>query len=318
MSPRAATPARSLRGRHLLSMRDLAPEELGHLLDVADSLKRDRAVGRPHRLLDGRTLVMIFQKPSMRTRVSFEIGMVELGGHAVNLAPADIGLGTRESVEDVAMVLSRYAHVVMARVFGHEIVAGLARHASVPVINGLSDHEHPCQALADLQTIRERKGALAGLRLAYIGDGNNVAHSLMYAAARCGMHLVVATPPGYEADAAVAADAARLAGETGGSIAGTNDPGAAIAGADVIYTDVWASMGQEGEAAERVGRFRDFRVDLELVDRADAEVLVLHCLPAHYAEEIAFEATRDPRSAVFDQAENRLHAQKALLALVAG
>lgn len=307
-----------LRGRSLVSMRDLSREELLAVLDLADRLRDSRDRLRQRAPLAGRTLAMIFQKPSLRTRVSFEAGMTLLGGHAICLAPSDIRLGERETTEDIARVLSRYVDLIMARVFGHEVVEELARHASVPVINGLSDFEHPCQILADLQTIRRRRGRLEGVKAAYIGDGNNVAHSLMLGAARVGMHLTVASPPGYEPKAAVLGEARRIAGAGGARIEVVHEPRAAVEDCEIVYTDVWASMGQESEISKRMEIFRNYQVNPELLKRARSDVNVLHCLPAHYGQEITYEAARSPGSAIFEQAENRMHAQNALMLLVLG
>lgn len=308
----------SLKGRSLVSMRDLSREEITALLDRAADMKKDRAALRKKAPMAGKTLAMIFQKPSLRTRVSFETGMTLMGGHAIYLAPTDIKLGERESTEDIALVLSRYADVIMARVFGHAIVEDLARYSRVPVINGLSDFEHPCQILADFLTLRERKGKLEGLHGVYIGDGNNVSNSLMFAAARVGMHFTVASPKGYTPAAEVVSQAQHMAEATGARIQVLNDPKKAAKGADTLYTDVWASMGQESEAAERREKFKGFQIDMPLLKVAKSDAVVLHCLPAHYGEEIAYDVSRSPNSAIFDQAENRLHAQNALLAMVAG
>ncbi len=308
----------SLKGRSLVSMRDLSREEIQAILDRAIDLKKDRAALRKKAPLAGKTLAMIFQKPSLRTRVSFETGMTLMGGHAIYLAPTDIKLGERESTEDIALVLSRYADAIMARVFGHAIVEDLARYAKVPVINGLSDFEHPCQILADFLTVFERRKTLEGLHGAYIGDGNNVSNSLMFAAARVGMHFTVATPKGYAPSAAVLTEAQHLAETTGARIAVVHDPKKAAKGADFLYTDVWASMGQEAEAAERREKFKGFQIDMALLKQAKPDALVLHCLPAHYGEEIAYDVSRSPNAAIFDQAENRMHAQNALLVMLAG
>ena len=292
-------------------MLDLSREEIMEVLIAAARLKKDRAAcgAAP---LAGKTLGMIFQKPSLRTRVSFEAGMTQLGGHAIYLSPSDISLGQRETTEDIALVLSRFVDAIMARVFGHDIVEGLAKYATVPVINGLSDYTHPCQILADFQTIIERKGRLDGIKTCYIGDGNNVAHSLMFGAARVGMHMTIITPEGYEPRPDVCEKATGIAKETGGSITITNDLGAA-AGVDVVYTDVWASMGQEDEAAARKKIFQAYRIDADTMKLADKDAIILHCLPAHYGDEIDYETSRLPNSVIFDQAENRMHAQKALL-----
>jgi len=297
-------------------MLDLSAQEISAILETAATLKAGPPPGASP-ALQGRTLVMIFQKPSLRTRVSFEAGMFQLGGHAVYLGPGDISLGQRETTQDVALVLSRYADCIMARVFGHEIVEELARHATVPVINGLSDLEHPCQVLADFMTLIERKGRLAGLKLCFIGDGNNVAHSLLLGGAQMGMHVTIITPPGYEPSPAVVERSTERAAATGSSITVTNDLEAAR-GADVLYTDVWASMGQEQEADARKKAFAPYRIDADTMKIADPEAVILHCLPAHYGDEIDYATSRRPGSAIFDQAENRLHAQKALLVHLIG
>lgn len=299
--------------RDFVTMADWRADELRELLDLALHLKREHRAGISHQaVLQGKTLAMIFQKPSLRTRVSFEVGMTHLGGHALYLGPEDIKLGKRETTEDIALNLSRYVDGIMARVFGHDVVDELARYATVPVINGLSDLHHPCQALGDMLTIRERRGELRGTTLAFIGDGNNVAHSLIEASAKLGIRFRIACPEGHDPDGEIVA-AARA---EGGAVEVLHDPNAAARGADVLYTDVWASMGQEGEADARRNRFQRFTVDVDLVEAADPGCLVMHCLPAHYGEEITYEASRLPNSALFDQAENRLHAQKAALALL--
>ncbi len=309
----------NLNRRHFLSMLDFSREEILAVLETArilkNDLKRSRADDGEHPFpgpLAGKTMAMIFQKPSLRTRVSFETGMTQLGGHAIYLAPTDISIGQREITEDIARVLSRYVDVIMARVFGHHIVEELAQHSGVPVINGLSDFEHPCQILADFQTIIERKGKLAGLTACYIGDGNNVAHSLMLGAARVGMNMTVITPPGYEPQQQVCQLADTAARNTGAKILVAHELTAAK-GADVLYTDVWASMGQEAEAEARKRIFVNYRIDADTLALADKDAVILHCLPAHYGDEIDYAASRTPNSAIFDQAENRLHAQKALI-----
>lgn len=304
----------NLRGRHFVSMKDVNAEELWQVLKTAETLKLEHYRGQPHRILAGRTLGMIFQKPSLRTRVSFEAGMTQLGGHAIYLAPTDISLGTRETPEDVAIVLSGMCDLIMARVFGHDLVEGLAARSRVPVINGLSDREHPCQVLADLLTIWEKKGRIRGLRAVYSGDGNNMAHSLMYGAALLGMDLAVVTPPGYEPDAGIVVEAQSMADDC--KIEVGNDLQAACRGADVVYTDVWASMGQESEAEERKAFFAPYQVNMALLEIMDPAAIILHCLPAHYGEEIEYDVSRTPNSVIFDQAENRLHAQKGLMALL--
>jgi ornithine carbamoyltransferase len=304
--------------RSYLSVRDLTAGETLEVLDLADRLKREQQAGRAHPLLAGRTLAMIFQKPSLRTRVSFETGMTQLGGHAIYLGPSDIKLGERETVEDIALTLSRMSDLIMARVFGHDIVAGLARHASVPVINALSDREHPCQCLADLQAIRERKGRFTGLKAVFVGDGNNVAQSLMLGGALLGMSVTVACPPGYEPLPQVTAEARELGRASGAAIEVSNDLLAACRGADVLYTDVWASMGQEAEATKRKHAFEGYQINATTLGAARPDAVILHCLPAHYGEEIDYATSRTPNSAIFDQAENRLHAQKALMVFLMG
>jgi ornithine carbamoyltransferase len=308
--------ASELRGRHLLSMKDLTHDEIHAILDKADKLKDDREKAYRKRPLDGKTLAMVFQKPSLRTRVSFETGMTRLGGHAIYLAPSDIKLGQRETTEDIALVLSRYADIIMARVFGHDIVVDLARHATCPVINGLSDFEHPCQILADLMTVRERKKTLEGLTLNYVGDGNNVAHSLMYGCARVGMNCTVTSPSGFEPDAKVLEESNQIGSETGATVRVAPDPAEGARDADVLYTDVWASMGQEEEAEARKQKFQGFQLNKQLLSHARPDAIILHCLPAHYGDEIDYETSRLPNSAIFDQAENRMHAQNALMVLV--
>ncbi len=304
-----------LKGRHFLSVTDFSTEEIARVLDTARRVK-ERPADYADRM-KRKTLAMIFQKPSLRTRVSFEAGMTQMGGHAIYLGPSDISIGTRETPEDTALVLSRFSDAIMARVFGHDLLEELARHATVPVINALSDFEHPCQILADLQTIVERKGRLEGLQACYIGDGNNVAHSLLYGAARMGMHLTVITPEGYAPASEVVQQAREIAQTTGARLAITSRLDAA-AGADVLYTDVWASMGQENEAEARKRIFASYRIDAETMKAAHAEAIILHCLPAHYGDEIDYATSRLPNAAIFDQAENRLHAQKALLLHLVG
>lgn len=298
--------------RHYLSVEDFTAEETRNLLRLAMEFKSDPVYRPTHGPMLGRTLAMIFQKPSLRTRVSFETGMTQLGGHAIYLGPEDVRLGKRETVEDVALTLSRMADVIVARVFEHATVEELARRSSVPVINGLSDLEHPCQALADLLTIQERMRKLSGVRLAFVGDGNNVAHSLMLGGALLGLHCAVITPPGYGPGPAVLERATRLAAASGGTVRASTDL-EDVRGADVVYTDVWASMGQEAEAEARRQAFRAYQVNDALMSRARPDAILLHCLPAHYGEEIEYGTSRGPGSAIFDQAENRLHVEKALL-----
>jgi ornithine carbamoyltransferase len=305
-----------LKGRDFLHVHDWAADELVSVLDLADRLKARQRERIEHRHLEGRTLGMIFQKPSTRTRVSFEVGMAQLGGTALYLAAGDLQLGRGETIKDTARVLSRYLDAIMIRTFAQADVDELAEHSDVPVINGLTDEFHPCQALADVLTIRERFGELDGVRVVYLGDGNNVCHSLMVASAKLGMEFVAATPAGYEPSEEVVGWARAAAEDSGGSVALVHDPQAAAGGADVLYTDVWTSMGQDAERDQRVRDLAAYRIDEALVARASERAIVLHCLPAHYGEEITEDVLYGPRSAVWDQAENRLHAQKALMTLV--
>ena len=305
----AVNASRALAGADLLTVADLERDQLEELLDLAGHLKRLQRDRIPHRLLPGRTLAMIFQKPSTRTRVSFEVGITQLGGSAVVLAAGDMQLGRGESIEDTGAVLSRYVDGIMIRTGAHAQVEALAGAATVPVINGLTDLHHPCQALADVQTLRERLGALEGRRLAWVGDGcNNVCHSLITAAGMLGMQVTVATPLGFEPDPAVVAAA--------GDVTVVEDAGEAVAGADAIATDVWTSMGQEAEREQRIANLAPYQVNARLLRRASGDPVVLHCLPAHYGEEITREVLHGPQSAAWDEAENRLHAQKALMAMV--
>lgn len=312
-APAAAGP-RSLLGRDLLSLADFSGEEIQAVLDRAFLLKDLQRRREPHRWLEGLTLAMIFEKPSLRTRCTFETGMNQLGGHAIDLAAEHMQMGTRESVPDVARNLERWVDAIMARVYVHATVQTLADYARVPVINGLSDYSHPCQILADLQTIAEHKGGLTGLKISYIGDGFNITHSLMLAAGRLGLELHVATPPGYAPREDVVALARGLGSEA--QIEVYNDPRAAAENADVIYTDTWTSMGQEAERMARLAVFPPYQVNAALLQLARRDAIVMHCLPAHRGEEITDEVMDGPQSAVFDQAENRLHAQKALLTLL--
>jgi ornithine carbamoyltransferase len=299
--------------RNFLSMDDVTPDELESLLSLSEEVKRSPADYADR--LRGRAIAMVFEKPSTRTRVSFEVGIASLGAHPLALSSAELQLGRGETIEDTGRVLSRYVDAVVLRTFGQERLEGLARTATVPIVNALSDFEHPCQCLADLLTIKEHRGKLEGLIMAYVGDGNNVAHSLLLGGAKAGMSVRVATPPGYEPIPQVVGRAQGLADQSGSGaqILVTNDPAEAFDGADVLYTDVWASMGQEQEANERTLVFQGYRLDQAAVDRADDEVIVLHCLPAHRGQEITDEVIDGPHSVVWDQAENRLHTQKALL-----
>lgn len=303
-------------GRDFLSLLDYTADDLRYFLDVADYLKAEHKAGRPTPYLQGKTMGLIFEKSSTRTRVSFETGIYYLGGQGLFLSSHDLQIGRGEPIKDTARVLSRFLNGMMIRTFSHDIVEELAQYADIPVINGLTDLLHPCQVLADLQTIREHKGKLAGLKLAFIGDGNNMAHSLMNGGARMGMQVVIACPDGYQPDAAVLAAAEKAAAESGGSVQVVADPVAAAAGADVIYTDVWASMGQEAEKAERERVFGGvYQVNDELMAAANPGAMVLHCLPAHRGEEITGEVF-EAHPEIFDEAENRLYAQMAVMALL--
>ena len=302
--------------RNFLSVDDLEPAELRQLLDLSAAVK-----AAPDRYADGlrgKAIALIFEKPSTRTRVSFEVAVAGLGAHPLVISSTELQLGRGETIEDTGRVLSRYVDCVVLRTFGQERLEALAKTSDVPVVNSLSDFEHPCQCLADLMTIHERRGELRGLTLTFIGDGNNVAHSLLLGGAMSGMNVRVATPVGFEPIPQVVQRAKELASDSGSVVEVTNDPVAAAAGADVLYTDVWASMGQEAEAGERTLVFRQYKVDQAAVDRAAPDVVVLHCLPAHRGQEITDEVIDGPHSAVWDQAENRLHTAKALLLWILG
>jgi ornithine carbamoyltransferase len=294
-----------------LSIRDFTPQQIRHFLDLAVQIKAIPSAY--YDALRGKTLTMIFEKPSLRTRVTFDVGIHQLGGFALYLSPAEINLGKRESVYDVAKNLERMVQGIMIRTFAHEIVEAMAEHASVPVINGLTDYSHPCQAMADYLTMLEVKGRVAGLKVAYVGDGNNVAHSLMFAGAQLGCHVWVGTPAGYEPKIDAVHWAKDRARETGGSCMVTNDPREAVFQADVVYTDVWASMGQEHDAENRRNLFVPYRVDHELFSHARPDAIFMHCLPAHRGDEVTDEVIDSPRSVVFQEAENRLHVQKAIM-----
>ena len=303
-------------GRDFLSLLDYTADDLQYFLDVADYLKAEHKAGQPISYLQGKTMGLIFEKSSTRTRVSFEAGIYYLGGQGLFLSGHDLQIGRGEPIKDTARVLSRFLNGLMIRTFSHETVLELANYADIPVINGLTDLLHPCQVLADLQTIREHKGRLAGLKMAFIGDGNNMAHSLMNGGARMGMHVVIACPEGYQPDAQVLAAAEEAARDSGGSVQVLADPMAAAAGADVIYTDVWASMGQESEKAEREKVFGGvYQVNEQLMAAANPGAMVLHCLPAHRGEEIT-EDVFETHPEIFDEAENRLYAQMAVMALL--
>ena len=303
--------------RHFLSLKDWPRDEIERVLDLAAGMKADPSTYTE--VLSGRSLAMIFLKPSTRTRVSFEVGMFQLGGQALYLGADAIQLHRGETIADTARVLSRYVHGIMARVFAHQDILDLARHATVPVINGLSDLLHPCQALADYFTLRERRGELTGLKIAYVGDGNNVCHELMIGAVKLGLQMCAGCPRGYEPNQLIFKSTARDAQKLGAPVPEvTNDPMEAVAGADVVYTDVWASMGQEADAKVRREAFQGFQVTPQMMAVAGPEAVFMHCLPAHRGEEVAAEVIDGPQSVVFDEAENRLHVQKAILVTLLG
>jgi len=308
-----------LKGKDLLSIHDLTTQEVYEILALAKELKMKQNAGIEHHLLKGKTLGMIFQKSSTRTRVSFETGMYQLGGTALFLSDRDLQIGRGEPIKDTARVMSRYLDGIMIRTFAHQDVEEFAAYADVPVINALTDLLHPCQVLTDLFTAQEHKGCnLKGLKLAYIGDGNNMTNSLMYGCAKVGMHFVAATPAGYEPDAAVTEKAKADAKLTGGSITLVHDVYEAAKDADILYTDVWASMGQEAEHEERVQIFKEYQINKELLAVADKRAIVMHCLPAHRGEEITADVLEANAAVIFDEAENRLHVQKAIMALTMG
>ena len=315
----SATPETPVAGnqsavRHFLTVESLSASEVTKVLDLADELKADR---RQRDDLRGKSIAMIFEKPSTRTRISFEVGIAELGATPVVLNASELQLGRGETIEDTAQVLSRFVHAVVVRTFAQSRLEALAT-GTIPVVNALSDYAHPCQALADLQTVREYKGSLQGVKLAYVGDGNNVTHSLLEAGAMAGMHIAVGTPAGYEPLPQVVDNARATAAQTGGKVTVTNDPIQAVTDADVVYTDVWASMGQEAESEARALLFRPYQVNSELMDAARPDAIAMHCLPAHRGEEISAEVIDGSHSVVFSQAENRLHTQKALLLTLLG
>lgn len=305
-----------LKGRDFIGLVDYTPGEIQYLIDLAVELKKKQKAGEVYQPLKGKTLGMIFEKSSTRTRVSFEVGMYQLGGHALFLSKNDLQIGRGETIQDTAQTMSRYLDGIMIRTYAHRTVIELARGATVPVINGLTDLSHPCQALADYQTIFEKKGRLQGLKVAYIGDGNNMVHSLLMGAAKLGVNFAVATPEGYEPDKEVLEMSREMASKAGSSIYIGTDPKEAIADADVVYTDVWASMGFEAEQKERELAFKNYQVNDELVKYAKKDYLFMHCLPAHRGEEVSEGVIDGPNSVIFDQAENRLHAQKAVMAAI--
>ena len=300
-----------MNAKDFVSIRDFSPREMQDLLLLGRQIKAYPDVYRE--ALKGKTLAMIFEKPSLRTRVTFDVGIQQLGGFSLYLSPAEINLGQRESVYDVAKNLERMVQCIMIRTFAHAIVEQMAEYAGIPVINGLTDYSHPCQAMGDFLTMWEVKGRLEKLKVAFVGDGNNVAHSLLFAGAQLGADVVVATPPGYEPKANAIAWASERAKDTGGSCRITNHAKEAVSAADVVYTDVWASMGQETDAAKRHNVFRNYQVNSELFACAKRDAIFMHCLPAHRGEEVTNEVIDSPRSVVFQQAENRLHIQKAIM-----
>jgi ornithine carbamoyltransferase len=305
----------SLKGRDFISIHDFTPAEIAYILEVGAILKEEQKQGIPHPHLAGKTLGMIFQKSSTRTRVAFEVGMYQLGGHALFLSPRDIQLGRGETIQDTAQVLSRMLDGIMIRTFDHEEVLELAKWADIPVINGLTDLLHPTQVIGDMMTIKEHKGRLQGLKLAFIGDGNNVAHSLLFGGAKVGMEVVIATPPGFEPDSQIVSLAQEDAQATGAKLWVVNDPAEAVRDADIVYTDVWASMGEEDQATEKEQRFLKYQVNGSLLSLAKKDAIVMHCLPAKRGKEITDEVMDGPQSVVFDEAENRLHAHKAIMAV---
>ncbi len=306
----------NMKGKSLASLYDLTREEIEEILKTSELLKLQLLRGQEHPILKGKTLAMIFEKPSTRTRISFEVGMWQLGGYALYLSASDLQLGRGETIADTAQVLSRYVNGIMARVFSHQTILDLVNFSRVPVINGLSDLTHPCQGLADLFTIYEKKGKLSGLKLAYVGDGNNVAHSLIYGCSKVGMDMTLACPKGYGPNPEVVSKAKEEAKRNGSTVKVTKDPKEGVKGADIIYTDVWASMGQEKERQKRLKIFKPYQVNSRLVKGAKEDYLFMHCLPAHRGEEVTDEVADSKNSVIFDQAENRMHTQKALMALI--
>lgn len=299
--------------RHFLTLLDRTPEELGLLINTAIKLKEERNKGIKHRELEGKTLAMIFEKSSTRTRISFETGMNELGGHPMFLSNRDIQLGRGETIKDTARVLSRYVHGIVIRTYGHERVEELAEYSSVPVINALTDSFHPCQIMADMMVMQEKFGKIKGLKVAYIGDGNNMAHSWINAASQMGFHIAVASPKKYSCNSSIVEKAIPIANKNGGTITLTESPQEAVENAHVVYTDVWASMGQEEESMQRIKDFQGYQVDSNLMSLALKDAVFMHCLPAHRGEEVTEEVLESSSSVIFDEAENRLHVQKAIL-----
>lgn len=305
-----------MKGKHLTSILDLTNEEIHQIFQVAERLKLERMQGITHHILPGRTLGMIFEKPSTRTRVSFEVGINQLGGMGLYLSSKDLQLGRGETIADTARVMSRYVDGIMARVFSHNTITELAKHATIPIINGLSDFEHPCQALADLFTAKEKFGSFRNLKMAYIGDGNNVCNSLMFLCAKLGVDFASASPGGYLPNREIVEKATEIAKLNACGVATGTDPFEAVMRAQIIYTDVWVSMGDEAQKAERLKQFEKYRVNKDLLELADRDAIVMHCLPAHRGEEITDEVLDGPKSVVWDEAENRMHVQKAVMALL--
>jgi ornithine carbamoyltransferase len=306
----------NLKGKSFISINDLTLDEINAIFELSSDLKKKLKDGVPHRYLEGQTLGMIFSKPSTRTRISFETGIYQLGGIGMYFGPTDLQLKRSENIHDTAKVLSRYLSGIMIRTFDHQDVVDLAKHASIPVINGLTDLLHPCQILADLFTISEKKGKLKGLKLAYLGDGNNVAHSLLYGCSKVGMHISIASPKGYEPNKEIVKDSIENSKTMNSKVEIVDNPEEAVKDADIIYTDVWASMGQESEATERKKIFSKYRVNEKLVELAKKDYIFMHCLPAHRGDEVVNEVIDSPNSVVFDEAENRLHVQKAIMVLL--
>ncbi len=304
--------------KHFISVTDATLEEFQQMLKLTEDLKNKRKNRIPFKPMDGKTLGMIFTKSSTRTRVSFEVGTVELGGYPLFLSSADIQLGRGETIYDTANVLSRFVDGIMIRTFAHQDVLDLAEYGSIPIINGLTDYMHPCQAIADLFTVYEHKGKLEGLKMSYIGDGNNVTHSLLHACAMAGMDMSVATPKGYECAHEIVEEAKEIGKKTGAKIVITSDPVEAIKNSDAVYTDTWVSMGQEAEKAKRIEIFKDYTIDGKLFKNAKEDAVFMHCLPAYRGYEVTEEVIDGPNSVIFDEAENRLHAQKAIMTMLMG
>jgi ornithine carbamoyltransferase len=307
-----------LKGKHFLTLGDFDPESIFHLLDVAKTLKQDKKIRRPHPIMKDKTLATIFEKPSLRTRISFDVGFMQMGGNVINIRKEEVNLGKREPVKDAARNISRYVDCIMIRTFAHSLIEEFTQWSKVPVINGLTDKYHPCQVLADLFTVQEKFNDFKGLKLTYIGDGNNVAHSLLLGSSLVGMDVTIVSPGGYTPAKDVVTKANEIAKKTGSKITLAKNPEEAISAANVVYTDVWASMGQEEEAEKRKKVFKDYQVNSKLIKLADPNCIVMHCLPAHREEEITDEIFEIHAETIFDQAENRMHAQNAIMACLLG